>query len=113
MEVVNTSYGIVAFFLVDFLQPNVKHFKLRAPVVPRNTFEDFESKNIDLNTTARTEIQKVLASNNYFENDTTLVVGFTLSCPIGSYVKPERPPSAAEPTAQDQKKKKEGKEQKK
>lgn len=38
IEVVNTSYGVVAFFLVDFLQANVKHFKLRGPVVPRNAF---------------------------------------------------------------------------
>lgn len=89
MESVNSSYGIAAFFLVDFLQPNNKHFKLRSPVIPRNTFEDFESKNIDLNTTARTEMQKIIASNNYFDNDTTLVVGFTLSSPIGSFVKPE------------------------
>ena len=27
--------------------------KYKAPVVPKNTFEDFESRNIDLNTTAR------------------------------------------------------------
>jgi hypothetical protein len=90
-EVVNSNYGIAAFYLVDFLNANNKHFKLRSPVVPRTTFEDFESKNIDLNTTARTEMQKVIASNNYFENDTTLVAGFTLSCPIGSFMKPEQP----------------------
>lgn len=92
-----SNYGIAAFFLVDFLNANNKHFKLQSPVVPRTTFEDFESKNIDLNTTARTEMQKVIASNNYFDNDTRLVVGFTLSCPIGSFVKPPEP--APEPVA--------------
>lgn len=97
--------------MVDFLNANNKHFKLQSPVVPRTTFEDFESKNIDLNTTARTEMQKVIASNNYFENDTRLVVGFTLSCPIGSFVKPAEP--IPEPVAEDPKKKKEGKDTKK
>ena len=62
--------------------------KYKAPVVPKNTFEDFESRNIDLNTTARNEMQKIIASNNYFEQDTQLAVGFTLSHAIGTFVKP-------------------------
>jgi hypothetical protein len=41
IEISNSNYGIVAFFLVDFLNANNKHFKLRSPVVPRTTFEDF------------------------------------------------------------------------
>jgi hypothetical protein len=49
-------------------------------------FEDFESRNIDLNTTARNQMQKVLFSNNYFDHDTTIVVAFSLSYPIGSFV---------------------------
>ena len=49
-------------------------------------FEDFESRNIDLNTTARNQMQKVLFSNNYFDHDTTVVVSFSLSFPIGSFV---------------------------
>lgn len=62
--------------------------KYKAPVVPKTTFEDFESKNIDLNTTARNEMQKIISSNNYFEQDTILVVGFTISTGIGTFVKP-------------------------
>jgi hypothetical protein len=31
----------------------MKTARYKAPVVPKNTFEDFESTNIDLNTTAR------------------------------------------------------------
>jgi hypothetical protein len=53
-------------------------------------------------------MQKVIASNNYFDNDTTLVVGFTLSCPIGSFVKPDPVPEPV--AAEDPKKKKDSKE---
>lgn len=49
-------------------------------------FEDFESKNIDLNTTARNQMQKVLFSNNYFDHDTTIVVGFSLAHDIGGFL---------------------------
>jgi hypothetical protein len=31
-------------------------------------------------------MQKIVFSNNYFDRDTTLVVGFTLSYPIGHFV---------------------------
>lgn len=31
-------------------------------------------------------MQKVLFSNNYFDHDTTVVVAFNLSYPIGSFV---------------------------
>ncbi len=31
-------------------------------------------------------MQKVLFSNNYFDHDTTIVVAFSLSYPIGSFV---------------------------
>lgn len=32
---------------------------------------------------------KVIASNNYFDCDTVLVVGFTLAAPIGTFKTPE------------------------
>ena len=41
-------------------------------------FEDYESKNIDLNTTAKTQMEKIIASNTYFDNDTNLTVVLTL-----------------------------------
>jgi len=33
-------------------------------------------------------MQKIISSNNYFERDTNIAVGFTLSFPIGTFVKP-------------------------
>lgn len=66
----------------------MRNARYKTPVVPRTTFEDLESKNIDLNTTARNEMQKIISANNYFERDTTLVVGFTLSYAVGTFVKP-------------------------
>jgi hypothetical protein len=51
-------------------------------------------------------MQKVIASNNYFDCDTVLVVGFSLAHPIGTFVKP--PPK--EEQAEDPKKKKDPKE---
>jgi hypothetical protein len=50
-------------------------------------------------------MQKVIASNNYFDCDTVLVVGFSLAHPIGTFVKP--PPKEEQP--EDPKKKKDPK----
>jgi outer membrane biosynthesis protein TonB len=47
------NYGIAAYYLSDLLKPNVRTVKLQAPVVPRKQFEDVESSNLDLNTTAK------------------------------------------------------------
>lgn len=33
-------------------------------------------------------MQKIISSNNYFEKDTNIVVSFTLSYAIGTFVKP-------------------------
>jgi len=68
------------------LKPAVRTTKYKSPVIPRTMFEDFESRNIDLNTTARNQMQKVLFSNNYFDHDTTIVVSFSLSYAIGSFI---------------------------
>ena len=35
-------------------------------------------------------MQKAIASSNYFDCDTVLVVGFTLAYPIGTFVKPQK-----------------------
>lgn len=50
-------------------------------------------------------MQKVIASNNYFDCDTVLVVGFNMAFPIGTFVKP--PPK--EEVVEDPKKKKDPK----
>jgi len=49
---------------------------------------------------------KVIASNNYFDCDTVLVVGFHLSHAIGSFKAPE---PVQEPIVDDSKKKKDAK----
>lgn len=68
------------------MKPAVRTAKYKSPVIPRTMFEDFESRNIDLNTTARNQMQKVLFSNNYFDHDTTIVVSFSLLYAIGSFI---------------------------
>lgn len=50
---------------------------------------------------------KVIASNNYFDCDTVLVVGFNLAHAIGTFKAPE---PAQEPVVDDPKKKKDAKE---
>lgn len=50
-------------------------------------------------------MQKIVASNNYFDCDTVLVVGFSLAYPIGTFTKP--PPK--EEIVEDPKKKKDPK----
>lgn len=52
-------------------------------------------------------MQKVIASNNYFDCDTVLVVGFNMAFPIGTFVKP---PPPKEEVVEDPKKKKDPKE---
>lgn len=52
-------------------------------------------------------MQKVIASNNYFDCDTVLVVGFSLAHPIGTFVKP---PKEEPVQVEDPKKKKDAKE---
>ena len=49
---------------------------------------------------------KIITSNNYFDCDTVLVVGFTLAYAIGTFVKPE----IKQDIVQDPKKKKDVKE---
>lgn len=46
-------------------------------------------------------MQKVISSNNYFEQDTIIVVGFTISYAIGTFKKPNAP---VEPAVEDPKK---------
>lgn len=45
-------------------------------------------------------MQKVISSNNYFEQDTVIVAGFTISYAIGTFKKP----AVEEPVAEDPKK---------
>ena len=42
-EFVKTNYAVAVFFLTDFLKSNVRHVKLRSPLVPVKKYEDLES----------------------------------------------------------------------
>jgi hypothetical protein len=81
------NYGVACFFLSDFLKNNVRNLKLLAPVVPVKRYQDLESQNLDLNTTAKKNLRALIESSTYFQSDTQLVVSFTLAFPVGSYAK--------------------------
>lgn len=68
LNINSTNFGISSFFLIDFLKPHVRNLKLRAPIVPNKRFEDLETKNLDLNTTARKEMKKTIFSSSYLDN---------------------------------------------
>jgi hypothetical protein len=63
---------------------------LQAPIVPRFKYEDLESNNLDLNTTARRTMRPVLANSTFFESDSFLVIGLTLAFPLNSFKVPEK-----------------------
>jgi hypothetical protein len=44
----------------------VRTLKLRSPIVPVKKFEDLESKNLDLNTTAKKAMRGLIESSTYF-----------------------------------------------
>ena len=64
------NYGVACFFVTDFLKPNVKNLKLISPVVPVKRFQDLESQNLDLNTTAKKNLRGLIESSSYFLSDT-------------------------------------------
>jgi hypothetical protein len=53
--------------LSAFIYSNVKEVDLLVGIVPRKVFEDTESNNLDLNTTARRNIPKVYTATNYLD----------------------------------------------
>ena len=53
--------------LSAFIHSNVREVDLLAGIIPRRVFEDTESNNLDLNTTARKNIPKVFTATNYLD----------------------------------------------
>lgn len=53
--------------LSSFSYANVKEVDLLVGIVPKRVFEDTESNNLDLNTTARRNIPRTFTAANYFD----------------------------------------------
>lgn len=62
------NHGVAAMNLSAFVYKNVKEVDLLGQIFPRRVFEDTESHNLDLNTTARRNIPKTFTATNYFDN---------------------------------------------
>ena len=60
------NYGVSCFFLTDYLKPNVRNLKLISPVIPVKRYQDLESTNLDLNTTAKKNLRGLIESSTYF-----------------------------------------------
>lgn len=58
LNINNLNYGVSEFYLTDLLKSNFKETKLRSFIYPNKVFEDKMSKNLDLNTTARKNLEK-------------------------------------------------------
>ncbi|KRX01048.1 hypothetical protein PPERSA_00796 [Pseudocohnilembus persalinus] len=90
-EFLTTNYAVGVYHLADFLKPSVRDIKLISPLVPVKKYEDLESKNLELNTTAKKTMKGVVESSTYMQSDAILVCGFTLSFALDSFVMPEPP----------------------
>lgn len=84
IEFHRNNYGVACFYLTDLLKKSVREVKLRTPIVPVKKYEDFESKNLDLNTTAKKTIPSVLANSNFFDCNSFLVISLNLAFPFGN-----------------------------
>lgn len=84
IEYHRNNYGVACFFLTDLLKPSVRSVKLRAPIVPVKKYEDFESNNLDLNTTAKKNIPAMMANSNFFDCNSFLVISLNLAHPFGN-----------------------------
>ncbi|KAM3143220.1 hypothetical protein pb186bvf_004806 [Paramecium bursaria] len=76
------NYGVATFNLSAFIHKNVHELDLIAQIVPKKQFEDTESGNLDLNTTARKNAPKVFADLNYFDEYATMYVKFDMASPL-------------------------------
>jgi len=83
LEYHRSNYGVASFYLTDLLKPSVRAVKLKAPIVPVKKFQDLESKNLDLNTTAKKNIPEVMANSNFFDAQSFLIISLKLACAIG------------------------------
>ncbi|KAL4490305.1 hypothetical protein ABPG72_004344 [Tetrahymena utriculariae] len=91
IEYHRNNYGVACFFLTDLLKPSVRSVKLRSPIVPVKKYEDFESNNLDLNTTAKKNIPAMMANSNFFDQNSFLVISLNLAHPFGTFKLPDKP----------------------
>lgn len=67
-EFIRGNYGISNFNLNDLLNPHANSLKIRNYIVPLQKYENKDAKNLDLNTTARRELQHAHISCDYLSN---------------------------------------------
>lgn len=67
-RVKSLNFGVSEFYLTDLLKANFRETKLRSFIYPNKVFEDHMSKNLDLNTTARKNIDKSHLNTTYLDN---------------------------------------------
>ena len=70
----NFSTGLASFTLKDFLRPFCKELKLRSDVFPRKKAELDNTKNLDLNTTARKNEKTIEKFSPYLMHATYAVI---------------------------------------
>jgi len=73
--------------LTDFLKPNLRKLKLLSPIAPIKKFEDNSFTNLDLNTTARKELKKLIVLTSYLDLGSYLVISLDLAEAIGKFTK--------------------------
>ena len=79
------SLGQASFTFKDLLRPFCHELKLRSDVFPLKREEIDNTKNLDLNTTARKNEKTVEKFSPYLINSTYCVLQANLSYPIGSF----------------------------
>jgi len=79
------SVGQATFTFKDFLRPFCHELKLRSDVFPMKREEIDNTKNLDLNTTARKNEKTVEKFSPYLINATYCVIQANLAYPVGSF----------------------------
>ena len=82
---INFSVGQASFTFKDFLRHYCRELKLRADVFPMKRVEVDNTRNLDLNTTAKKNENETAKLNLYLVNSTFSVIVANLSYPIGSF----------------------------
>jgi hypothetical protein len=79
------SAGKAKFTFRDFLRPSTLELKLRSDVFPLKREAVDNTKNLDLNTTARKNEKTVEKASPYLVNNTYAVIIANLARPIGPF----------------------------
>jgi len=64
--------------------------KLLSPIAPIKKFEDNSFNNLDLNTTAKKELKKLVVQTSYLDLNSYLVISIDLADAIGQYEKDKK-----------------------